>query len=264
MQRFHAIEFEDFSWFPKALRNFMTDFYHSQMIQFNLYYPAVEHIAKLVESTGISNTIDLCSGGTGPNALIQKQLKDEYQQEVHITLTDKFPNLPAFEKIREVNPQHIDFQQQSIDATDVPDQLKGIRTMFSCFHHFRPEQAKNILQDAVNKQAPIAIFELANRSIPAHLHTLLGTPLGITFTTPFLKPFNIPRLLFTYLIPIIPLAIIWDGIASNLRQYDTDEMKTMIESLHNHESFTWEMGYKKNKIPGGKVCYLIGKPKAAL
>ncbi len=261
MKRAQAIEFEDFEWFPSTLRNFMTDFYHSQMAAFNLYKPSVDKVADVMKKTGLHNTIDLCSGGTGPNSLLQQQLASEHGMDVNITLTDKYPNLPAFQKAQQESDGKIGFESNSVDATNVPENLIGVRTLFSSFHHFPPHLAKGILQDAIDKNAPIAIFELANRSLMSHIHSSLGAMLGLGFSTPFIKPFNILRLVFTYILPILPLLVIWDGIASNLRTYAPEEMNELIDQLDNKASYEWQTGFAKGAIPGSKVSYLIGIPK---
>jgi hypothetical protein len=40
----------------------------------------------------------------------------------------------------------------------------GIRTMFTALHHFRPPQARGILEDAARKGSGIAVFEPLSRS----------------------------------------------------------------------------------------------------
>ena len=42
---------------------------------------------------------------------------------------------------------------------NVPESLNGFRTLFSSFHHFRPEQARAILANAMEKKQAIAVFE---------------------------------------------------------------------------------------------------------
>jgi hypothetical protein len=77
--------------------------------------------------------------------------------------------------------------------------------------------------------------------------------------TPFFKPFKISRIIFTYLIPMIPVFGLWDGIISMLRIYTPKElMKMAKETNSNH--YIWKSGLLKNKI-GTNVTYLIGYPE---
>ncbi len=268
MKRFQAIELEDYAWFPGQWRNFMTDFFHYQMKTFDLYRPAAGLIADALRRTGQTRIVDLCSGGSGPLALVQKQLREQHGLAVPVRLTDKYPNLPAFEKIvgeARTMGGEIGYSAQSVDATAVPDEeeLAGLRTLFSCFHHFPPPLATRILADCVAKDAPVAIFELSNRSLAAFLQVLLGGPLSIPFLTPFFKPFSLARLFWTYVIPVIPFCIAWDGVGSNLRAYAPDEMMDLVAQVPGQEKFEWRTGMAPGGAPGVKVTYLIGVPKPA-
>lgn len=60
---------------------------------------------------------------------------------------------------------------------------------------------------------------------------------------------RLARVLFTYLIPLIPLISLWDG----------DELKRMTESI-DAKDYTWECGtMRMSKGPGNATC-LIGTP----
>jgi hypothetical protein len=262
MKRIQAIEFEDYAWFPAQWRNFMTDFFHYQMKTFNLYRPAVDLLAQALRQTGKRQIVDMCSGGSGPLALIQKQLKQQHGLDVPVRLTDKFPNLPAFEKIVGEAEGEIRFSNESVDATNVSESLDGFRTIFSAFHHFPPSLATRILQDCVDKRAPIGIFELSNRSFSAFFQVLLAGPLSIFFLTPFFKPRSWQRFFWTYVIPVIPFFVAFDGAGSNLRAYAPDELLELVGQVSGQDQFKWQAGVKSTHLPGVRVTYLIGMPRA--
>lgn len=177
-----------------------------------------------------------------------------------ITLTDKFPNIQAFELIAQRNNNKINFISEEVDVFNIPKKLTGIRVMFSAIHHFKPAQVKDILQDAVNANQPICIFDGDEKGLHAILGLLIIHPIAFLFCTPFFKPFKLSRILFTYIIPLIPLYTIWDGVVSILRMYTSKDFKRIIASLDNNE-FIWEYGNTKNRF-GLKTIYLIGYPKA--
>lgn len=106
-----------------------------------------------------------------------------------------------------------EFITTSIDARQVPESLEGFRTQFLSLHHFKPNDAKQILQNAVDSQSPIAVFEAQERSIPSVL-AMLFFPISVLLSTPFIRLFGIGRLVFTYLIPVVPLFVLWDGLVS--------------------------------------------------
>lgn len=59
---------------------------------------------------------------------------------------------------------------------NVPPHLTGMRTLFEGFHHFKPEQAQAILQDAVGSRVSIGVFE-ASLKPPLGPLILLLSPL---------------------------------------------------------------------------------------
>jgi hypothetical protein len=66
-------------------------------------------------------------------------------------LSDLWPDLEAFERASRLSKGAITYDAEPVDATQVPGQLPGFRTMFQAFHHLRPEQARAMLADAVAK-----------------------------------------------------------------------------------------------------------------
>ena len=256
MARIHLFEFEDQSWFPKFLRNYMTDFLQFLANKTGMYKPVVPLIESALKKSKTNDIIDLGSGGGGGLIWLNNQLQKS-NENIKITLTDYYPNIPAF-KYTQTQADNINYVEKSIDAKGVPENLKGLRTQFLSLHHFKPKDAKQILQNAVDTQSSIAIFEAQERSLPSVL-SMLFSPLTVLFVTPFIKPFKFSRLLFTYIIPLVPLFIWWDGIVSSLRTYSVKEMNGLVKQLNNSESFEWEIG--KVKSGPGIILYLIGTKK---
>lgn len=193
MARFHLFEWEDFSWFPSALRDYGTDFLQFLADKSGMYRPVSPLLTELLSRSNHTRIIDLCSGGGGAyrklSGLMSKDCTD-----LKITLTDYYPNVKALQKIQNEIPE-IDFDERKVDARDVPADLKGLRTLFLSFHHFKPEDAKRILQNAVDTGSPIAIIEAQERSVTSIL-AMLFSPVSVLLTTPFIRPFRWGRLFF--------------------------------------------------------------------
>ena len=130
--------------------------------------------------------------------------------------------------------------------------------MFLAFHHFKSEDGALMLKNAVDSGEPIAIFEIYQRTFKDIIGPFF-VPIFVLLLTPFIRPFKIGRIIFTYLIPILPLIIMWDGLVSVLRSHMPDEMKAMIAKADPNDLYNWEI----DKIPSGQldVHYLLGTPK---
>lgn len=258
MRRFHLIEFEDFKWFPGSVRDGITDYLRFFITTFNLYKPIVPYIKEMLEKTDSDKIIELGSGGGGGIEKILKQLDEISTIKPKVILTDFYPNLSAFKMIKERSRGRIDYFNEQVDAANVPEKFKGVRTLFSAFHHFNREQAKDVLKDAVKKKSAIGVFDGAERKFRYILGVIVSTLLFIFLVPLFTEPFRLSRLFFTYIVPLIPLFALFDGIVSMLRMYTPEELLAMALEAGG-DNFTWKSGKLKHKM-GAYVVYLIGYP----
>ena len=259
MKRLHLIEIEDQNWCPKAIRNGITDILRFNLNTGKIYHPIIPLFKQTLEKTGCSQVIDLCSGGGGPWPSLLNALDDN--QQLHVHFTDKYPNTETLQNVKQRFNERVTVHSDSHDATNLSLELKGLRTLFTSFHHFTPDGARSILQDAVTKNQAIAIFEFTHRS-PLAIFLMLFAFVAVFFVAPFARPFRWSRLLFTYLIPLLPLIGTFDGIVSCLRTYKPDELRDMVASLEGNDGYHWEIGEHKNGGPI-PITYLIGYPTTA-
>lgn len=257
MGRIHAFEFEDLQWFPNNLRHYATDFLQFGANAFDMYKEVIPIIQKGIDKSGNNTIIDIASGGGGGLITIARHLK-KHNPSLKIILTDFYPNLEAFKRTQFLAPETFEYISEAVDALAVPTSLKGLRTQFLSLHHFKPEQVKAILQNAIDNHQPIAIFEGQQRTIKSMI-PMIFSPISVLLSTPFIRPLNPDRLLFTYLIPILPLVVMWDGIISVLRTYSVEELNSIILELNHHEQFDWEVGIAKGKPVD--IGFLLGTPK---
>ena len=250
------------TWYPQVFRGIQTDYLQFVATLNTSHKNLIPLFQRALEHSDEKQIVDLCSGGTGPWENLSKQLK-QAGIEVKIKLTDKYPNLEAMRKINQKAFQEIEYLADSVDAVNVPAELKGMRTLFEGFHHFRPAQARKILRDAVEKKVAIGIFEASLKPPFGFLILLLSpvmTLVSYILMTPFMKPITFSRYLWTYLIPIVPLATCWDGIVSLLRVYSVQELEELTKSISN-EGFVWEIGLASTGTPIFANTYLVGYPK---
>ena len=232
MARIHLFELEDQRWFPASWRNWGTDFLKTLATKTNMFAPAIPLIKEALQKSGEHRIIDVASGAGGSMLSIGKELKRDIP-ELKITLTDYYPNIPAYEETVRQSPEVFSFMAAPVDARQVPETLKGLRTHFLSLHHFKPDMAKSIIQHAVEQGAPIAFFEAQERSIQ-NLTAIALSPITLFLLTPFIRPFSWGRLFFTYLLPVIPLFVLWDGFVSCLRTYMVSEMQQLIQEVPNN------------------------------
>ena len=261
MKHIRLFEFTDQDWYPKVFRRIQTDYLQFASTRGAGHQNLIPLFTRALKQTGNMDIVDLCSGGTGPWLKLREQL-EQAGLKVKVTLTDKYPNPESVQWWAETTHGDICYLSESVDALYVPDHLPGMRTMFEGFHHFKPEHARQILQDAVNKRAAIGIFDASLKRPQGPIIFALSplmTILGYLFATPFILPRTWSRFLWTYLLPVVPLATCWDGLVSFLRVYSPQELTEMVESLQG-DAFKWEIGQASTGTPLFVFSYLIGYP----
>lgn len=255
--RAQLFEFEDHTWCPRRIRDFATDYLCFLEARLKVHRLIVPVLAEALRRSGSDRIIDLCSGGSGPILPILLALSDE-GLTVRATLTDRYPNLETFRRVRDAGAGAVDYVAEPIDARSVPPTLTGFRTFYNAFHHFRPREARQILEDAVAASQPVGVFEIPRRSAPM-LASMLLVPLMVLLVTPFIRPMRWARLFWTYPVPLVPLVCFWDGLVSQLRAYTVEELIGIARGVDAPE-YAWEAGVSRGpSLPGG-VTYLVGYP----
>ncbi|HTM01937.1 MAG TPA: hypothetical protein VL173_00415 [Vicinamibacterales bacterium] len=255
MRRRQLIEIEDLAWCPRTIRDGGTEWLAFLGSVSGAFTSALGPIRRALNATGTNVVVDLCSGAGGPMHALAPAL---CREGIRIVLSDLYPNVWAFVAARQA--AGVEFCTEPVDATRVPRSLTGVRTMFNAFHHFDVAQATAVLADAVAAGQAIAIFEGATTRALGLIVMPAQIP-AILLMTPFVRPFRWSRLLFTYVLPLIPLLVLFDGTVSFLRLYTRPELEDVVAATRGHEQFDWEIGSLRVRGLPAHVSYLLGIPK---
>jgi hypothetical protein len=256
MGRVHLFEWEDLSWFPRVIRDAATGYLRVAVRVTGQSAKLLPKLTETLDAVRDDRLVDLCSGGGGPVPDLVAALAAR-GRAVTATLTDLYPNRGALAAVAAASSGRVTASATPVDATAVPAELAGLRTMFNSFHHLSPALAHAVLADAARAKRPIAVFELVGRT-PGMIFGMLFAPLMALFIMPLVRPVSWWALLLTYLVPIVPLVILWDGIVSCLRVYSPRELAGLTADL-TAPGYRWEIG----TIPLGgpaRATYLIGRP----
>ena len=245
-------------WCPRGVRDGGTDWLAFVANATRIFSAVAPKIRSAMDATGTNTVVDLCSGGGGPWLTLEEDLARS--GPVRVILSDLYPNIEALSAARERSGGRLAFHPDPVDATNVPPGLDGVRTLFNAFHHFPPASARAILADAVANHRAIVVVEGTRSRVVGFMAMPLQLPL-ILLLTPFVRPFRWSRLLLTYVVPLIPLIVAFDGTVSFLRLYLEHELREMVAGVPGHESFDWDIG--STKVPGipHRLSHLIGIPK---
>jgi hypothetical protein len=256
MKRMHLIEIADLASCPPGIRHGVSDFCRFLVEASGAFSPIAPLLAEALQKTGARQVLDLGSGAAGPWLGLQPWLR-KLGVDVAVCLSDFRPDLEVFERASRVSQGAITYLSEPVDATQVPSDLPGFRTMFDAFHHLRPEQARAMLADAVAKGEGVGVFECGTRNL-LMLLAALATPLRVLILAPFIRPFRWSRLFWTYVVPALPFVLLFDVIVSILRMYSVPELRDLVAGL---DRYHWDIGtVRKIKWLPIPNTYLIGIP----
>ncbi len=251
MDRMHLLELEDLDAFPAVLRDRMTEFLNHIQNLLSMLDPVLPVINEALEAGNTNKIVDMCSGSGGAWPSLLERFDDKTIAEVLLTDINPNSSMPTTGRMR--------MHPESVDATDVPPEFEGVRTIFNGFHHLPPKLAKAVLADAARKKRPIVIVEIMERNWLNILGGLSVIPAAVWATSFFMKPFRLSRLLLTYALPVLPAAVAFDGTVSAMRIYSPAEVKEMTNDLDN-EGYVWRTGLIPQQLLPANLTYIIGKP----
>jgi hypothetical protein len=239
-------ELEDYNWFPMLLRKFQLEFIGSLVKWFALYKPLVPVIKDLSSQAKAEKITDLCSGSGEPAVYMQAQLGAPFTTK----LTDKYPLVKAM-------PEDISYETVGLDVLELQPEKGTLYTMYNAFHHFGDAGKEKILQNFSNNAATLLIAEILAPDLFTLLNVFFSGTAGQLLLAPFIRPFSLWRLLFTYIIPVNIFTVTYDGIISVIRS----------KTLGQYEKIAQRIGKVNYKIEVmqfrrwyGKVTYITAKP----
>ncbi len=268
MKRIQLFEFEDFHWFPHWIRSCMTNLLIVMHKLMGTKEVLVSILSEIRKEHSFDQIVDLGSGSGGimPDVVDEMNQKDR-DNMVHLLLSDLHPNEKSIHDFNTNEDSSTRYHTTSVDATHLAKAPKGLKTMINSFHHMPPQKAKMILASAQENKEALLIYEMAENKMPLLLWWLL-LPISLTIVfvmalilTPFSRPITVQQLIFTYLIPIIPIFYAWDGQASLPRMYTFKDVESLLKPIRN-DDYIWEI--KQGKRLNGKTLgyYILGLPKS--
>jgi hypothetical protein len=255
--RLQLFEFTDLPGLPRPIRRWLGDYLRGIVTITRLFEPAGPRIAALLGVARTDQVVDLCSGAGGPWPALSPMVEAALGRPVQVRLTDLHPDGDTWTWLESLaTTRGVTGHQGPVPADAVPEELAGVRTVFDGLHHLPPAVARAVLADASRRGVPLLVAEAVERSALGLLGVLLS-PLLVWLVTPFLRPVTLPRLLFTYVAPLIPLLVLWDGVVSVLRCYRPEELLALSAGLPGN--LTWRVDRARPRGPA--ATFLTGTPR---
>jgi hypothetical protein len=254
--RLQLFEFTDLPGLPRPIRRWLGDYLRGIVTLTRLFEPAGPRLAALLGVAGTDQVVDLCSGAGGPWPALSPVVEAALGRPVQVHLTDLHPDGDTWAWLEARASRGVTGHRGPVPADAVPAGLPGVRTVFDGLHHLPPAAARAVLADASRRGIPILAAEAVERSALGLLG-VLASPALVWLVTPFLRPLSPGRLLFTYLVPLVPLLVLWDGVVSVLRCYRPDELLALSAGLPG--DLDWRV--ERARPRGPAATFLTGTPR---
>lgn len=258
LPRLQLFELEDQPWFPHLLRCGLTDYLAAIAERTRPYAAVLPSLTAAVAQAPDPLVRDFCSGGSGPWPALFPALVLAVPG-VQLELTDAYPNPQGLARFP--STLAVTYRPTGLEAMSSWPEDAAVATFFSAFHHFAPAQATEILRQASVTRTPVAVFEVTQRSLKA-LAVMCVAPIAVLVMTPMIRPARWWRLLFTYVVPLIPFAVWWDGLVSCWRTYHPDELIALAMRAAP-SGMDWRVGEWSTPGQPLPVTYLLGTPTSA-
>jgi len=229
LPRIHLFEFDDQSWLKGVLREAYFDVLDLAHRAFKPFGKMHDALSRWAEAAGHDEVLDIASGGGGHIETLLATADAACTRMPKFILSDIYPSLDKFNRLREkFGPDRVDFVSGPLAAALCGGRDERLWMVASALHHFPPEAARDLIEDAARSTDGIFIMEPYQRSRAAVLtEILLGPPFAMI--TPFFsRPFRWSKLLLSTILPVVPVLIVWDGVISIMRTYRHEELTSFI------------------------------------
>ena len=241
-------ELEDYNWFPKIFRRFQMEYIGSIIQWVHFYQPIVPVLKILLEQNNVNTIHDLCSGSGLPAVYMQEQMGDKYAT----ILTDKFPD-SSF-----VNTSMVNYLKQESDVMELLPEDGKCYTMYNAFHHFSYQQQQQIIQKLQTANTPFVFAEILESDVFTLIKIIFTTTVLQLLTAPFVRPFSLLRLLFTYIIPVNVFTVTYDGVVSVVKSKTVKQYQKLLQEV---TISSYELNVHKYSSWKGTVICIKGNPK---
>ena len=260
--RLQLFEFNDLASIHPAARDTLVESLSRALEWGGILDGLAAPFSRFLNEAGTREVLDLGSGAGGPARILASALARERRPPARFVRTDLHPRVAAWSAAREALPDAVDFEPSPVDATNVPAALgrDRARTLINVFHHFPPDVAAAVLEDAVRCSRGVFLAEsfereplrFANFAIPGFA-AILANPL-------LTKRDRFAKAALTYLTPAALGMAAWDGLVSAFRVYEEEELRAMVAPFGPR--FVWTYGTFRY-FPYGKGYFFYGaEPRA--
>jgi hypothetical protein len=195
---------------------------------FRNYYKWIGDIALTeAKARGCTTIVELAAG---PAPITRRMLRDPRKQGIKFVINDISPNRELYEKLGRDYPENVVAEYEPVDLMEPMRWPKGTLLVLSgAFHHIPLEKRPEILSRLRQSADALIVAEPLRRTLPAIL-LCVGGPIPALLAPLLLWrcPGVLRRLIWCWLVPVVPFIFAWDGVLSCLNMSTEMEWNVML------------------------------------
>jgi hypothetical protein len=243
VRAYYLFEFCDQTWIPSGARECLyevMDACNSGIRSFNREVATVairiakeQHLTKIVEL------------GAGRAPVTNELVKQRETAGMQLVTCDLVPNVDEYKKLEAKYPDRVFPIYSSVDLTRTQESLDdGVLVLAGVMHHIPFELRLAVIGSLSATNSHVAIFEPLLRTwLSISMATLSFFPAILLPLTRLRRPGRLRRILWCWVVPIVPFMFVWDGVTSCLRQWTVKEWQVAFESLELSPNVLYVEGF---------------------
>ncbi|MCC6511439.1 MAG: hypothetical protein IT423_20235 [Pirellulaceae bacterium] len=248
MRALYLFEFCDQTWIPSGARECLYEVMeacNSGLRSFNR--EVAEAVLEQARSHGAQTIIEL---GAGRAPVTSELAKMAASQGMRLVPCDLVPNVAMYQQLAKEHADRVFPIYSSVDLTQPQTELNNaVLVMAGMMHHIPLELRGRVLGTLSATNSRMCMFEPLRRTwlsmFMAALSFFPAWMLPITFVR---RSGTGRRLLWCWLLPIVPFMFEWDGVTSCLRQWTVSEWQAAFRALPDEPQVEYQCGFNSLKM----------------
>jgi hypothetical protein len=226
----HLFEFQDHPHIPSFLRSTLLDVLEFCNGPVRDYYGEV--CAAIVAEAKIRGSRQVVELGAGSAPLTQRLAREPAAQQLTCVACDLFPDVENYRELEARDPGRVRAMTEPVDFTQPrvwePDTLL---VLCATFHHIPPELRRQTLAAITQSAQGVMIFEPIQNNPLSMLFVLTSIFSAIASPLWWRRPGVLRRVLWCWVVPVVPLMFVWDGLVSCVRQWKPQRWRDELAHL---------------------------------
>jgi len=243
MKTRYLFEFHDQPSTPAPIRKTILDCLRMCNSRFRPYNQQVsKEIIHICKEQNLTTVVELGAG----HAPITRELASRPEaNKLKLIPCDLYPETESWQELQDKHPDQVEFIPEPVDflkEREWPDQC--LLVIVAAFHHIPLEHRDQFIQTIQKSGKPIVVFEPIRKTLFSIFLSLFAViPVLLTPLILLFRPGWLRRILWTWLIPVIPLMFWWDSVISCLRQWSPQEWEQhLAENLGEEAEWKIDSG----------------------